>query len=117
MLLAEDDPDLCEIITSFLETRGRRVLALAAVPEPWNGLDAARPGMAVIDVRSSTSAGFRILQKLRAAAPSLPVIVIASFGDEFVSRRARGLGAARVIEKPFDLEELDEALGRIAPVA
>lgn len=110
ILLAEDDPDLREIITSFLEARGRRVLALETIPQPWDGLASARAKMAVIDVRWAASPGFHTLVKLRESVPDLPVVVIASFGDESVAERARALGAARIIEKPFDLEELDEAL-------
>lgn len=113
VLVAEDDRDLRDIIAGFLEAKGWRVVALAIGPETLARVWRDRFTVAVLDVRSSTSTGFKVLEELREVDPNLPVIVIASFGDVFVSRRARGMGVAHVIEKPFDLEDLDQALGEV----
>jgi FixJ family two-component response regulator len=47
---------------------------------------------------------------MRAKASNLPVIVITSFGDTFVTQEARRLGATHILEKPFDLEALERAM-------
>lgn len=110
VLIAEDDRDLRDIITAFLEAKGWRVVAVTGGPETLARVWLEQFIVAVVDVRSFASVAFRMLEELRAASPTLPVIVIASFGDVFVSRRARSMGAIVVLEKPFDLEDLAEAL-------
>ncbi len=108
ILVAEEDHDLREIITAFLEAKGWSVITL----ESGSALERVCSGLtiAVLDVRSVGTAGFKAFEKLRGVDPRLPVVVIASFGDAFVVKRARQLGAACVLEKPFDLEELENAL-------
>jgi DNA-binding NtrC family response regulator len=110
VLIAEEDRDLREIIVGFLEAKGWSTIPLAngAGLESVDGALA----IAVLDIRSSVSMCCKILEQLRGTQPGLPVVVIASFGDAFVVRRAGELGAACVLEKPFDLEELDRALSK-----
>jgi DNA-binding NtrC family response regulator len=110
VLIGEDDRDLRDIIASFLEAKGWRVVATTVGPQTLARLGLEPFRVAVLDVRSLTSIGFRMLEELRVIDPALPVIVIASFGDVFVSRSARSMGASHVLEKPFDLEELEQAL-------
>jgi FixJ family two-component response regulator len=113
VLVALDDRDLSEIIATFLEAKGWFVVS---VPSRPGAIDNVRKKSdvlitaAVIDVRSFASASFRLLERLCAENPRWPIIVIASFGDAFVANRARHLGAACVLEKPFDLEDLERAL-------
>jgi two-component system response regulator GlrR len=117
VLVAEEDSDLRDIIAAFLEAKGWHVVASAM----GSGAP-ARPRLdrfvvVVLDIRSFASAAFKMLEELRANEPALPVIVIASFGDVFVSRHAKKLGAANVLEKPFDLEDLEQALAKLNLVA
>jgi FixJ family two-component response regulator len=113
VLVVEDDADLREIIVSFLEMSDWTARGLEA-----KALDAGtleRIDVLVLDVRSFASVGFKLLGDVRSRRPDLPVVVIASFGDAFLSRRAEGMGAALVIEKPFNLEDLERGLASIAP--
>jgi DNA-binding response OmpR family regulator len=110
VLVAEDDRDLRDIIAGFLEAKGWRVVALANGPEALERAREERFKVAVLDVRSPSSRGLGVLQTLRAWGSTLPVIVITSFGDAFLSARAMGMGATLVLEKPFDLEDLERAV-------
>ena len=113
MLVVEDDPDLREIIVSFLATNGWEVAASDPVRADATALE--RVDVLVLDVRSPATPGFRIFGDTRARRPELPIVVIASFGDAFLSKRAEAMGAASVLEKPFSLEELERVLVRVAP--
>jgi DNA-binding response OmpR family regulator len=110
VLVAEDDRDFREIIASFLRAKGCEVIALANGPAAIEHARSERFDVAVLDVRSPTSRALGILQALRACGSTLPVIVITSFGDAFLSQRAIELGATRVLEKPLDLEDLERAV-------
>lgn len=113
VLIGEDDRDLRDIIARFLEAKGWRVVVLTVGSESLTRLWLESFTLAVLDVRSFSSIGFKMLEELKVIDPTLPVIVIASFGDVVVSGWARSMGAAHVLEKPFDLEEFELALGSL----
>jgi ActR/RegA family two-component response regulator len=113
VLLGENDLDLRSLIADHLEEHGWRVVALGLGPETLIRLWLETFTAAIIDVRSLASAGFKVLVELIEIDSTLPVIVIASFGDVSVSRCAYSMGAFHVLEKPFDLEELDRALAAL----
>lgn len=114
VLVAEDDRDLRDIITSFLGARRWSVTALANGPETLELARRERFNVVVLDIRSPASLGMTVLQSLRASGSTLPVIVITSFGDSFLAQRATSLGATRVLEKPFDLDDLERLLDECA---
>lgn len=103
----EEDADLRALILGFFESRSWNVVT----PETSNrAADQVCPALVVVDVRSSTSPGFHVLERILETAPGLPVVVIASFGDTEVMARAQSLGVRKVIEKPFGIEELESAI-------
>jgi two-component system, NtrC family, C4-dicarboxylate transport response regulator DctD len=112
VLVVEDDDDLRDIIVSFLAMNGWHVVGVE--PRPAVSLSLDRIDVLVLDVRSLASLGFKMLAEARARKPELPIVVIASFGDAFLSRRAEGMGAALVLEKPFNLEDLERGLASVA---
>jgi DNA-binding response OmpR family regulator len=68
------------------------------------------PDALVLDVRMPGTSGVDVLTELRAAGWQTPVILISGFGDEALRASALRLGAAAVLEKPFDFDELTTAL-------
>ena len=58
------------------------------------------------------------ISSVKAARPSVPVIMITAYGDEATRKKAADLGAAGLLTKPIDFgllrEEIDERLQRAA---
>lgn len=69
----------------------------------------------VADVRMPRLDGLDVLAALRCAGWRTPVVLMTAFGDEAVHREARELGAVQVLDKPFALDRLRDALRQIAP--
>ena len=57
--------------------------------------------------------GMDVLAVLHTAAWRTPVILITAFGDDDTHAEGRELGAAAVLDKPFEMEELTTALARV----
>ena len=53
---------------------------------------------------------FDVLTRLQRALSETPVILITAFGDQTTHLRALHLGASRVLDKPFDCDELRDAV-------
>jgi len=60
----------------------------------------------VSDIRMPLITGLEILEDLPQREGFPPIILITAFGDEHTHERARDLGAAAMLDKPFQMEEL-----------
>jgi two-component system response regulator QseB len=105
-LLAEDDPDLVEMLTELLSEEGYDVDVArdgqAALHLALNG----RHEVAVLDRGLPHLDGLSVLGRLRSAGWAAPVLVLSAFGTP--KDRVDGLdaGAEDYLTKPFDVEEL-----------
>jgi DNA-binding NtrC family response regulator len=73
----------------------------------------ARPVDAVLlDDRLPDTHHFSLLAQIRQMAPKTPVILMTAFGSPEIVEGALELGACDVMDKPFDLGELETVLSR-----
>lgn len=75
------------------------------------------PAAVILDVHLPGQDGFAVLQRLRAEAPEVPVIVCSAAGRADDVLRVRRLGAADFLLKPVQEERLWAALERAAGAA
>jgi DNA-binding NarL/FixJ family response regulator len=114
-LVADDHPALAFALRAFLSGEGYEVVgpvedgeaALAALA---NGA----PELGVIDYRMPRLAGAPLLERLKAAAPSLRIAVYTAEADERLVGDALGAGADAVVLKEAPLDDLLRALETIA---
>src|SRR6185437_7168894 len=114
-LVADDHPALALALRTFLSNEGYEVVgpvddgeaALAA-------LAAGAPELGVIDYRMPRLAGAPLLERLKAAAPSLRIAVYTGEADERLVGDALGAGADAVVLKEAPLDDLLRALETIA---
>lgn len=117
ILVAEDDPDMLDIIVEALladghvvETApdgGRLLVRLARLHPPSEAIH-----LVVSDVRMPTVTGIQVLQALRASGRKIPVILMTAFGDDETRTRAETLDAV-FFEKPFDVVNLRSTVSRL----
>ena len=115
ILLAEDDEALRDALVLFLESLGHDV---AAFPDGRGVIEALESGSAdvlITDLRMPVVDGLEVLSRLRARGSKVPVLVISGTGRlpaDMLFDRARELGAAASLEKPFDLADIHGAVER-----
>lgn len=114
VLLAEDDDEL----RKFLAWRFRRLdLDVAEVRDGSELLSyigkslhfssgVRVPNVLVSDIRMPGLDGMSVLATLRSNDWATPVVVITAFGNPETHDEALRLGAAAVLDKPFDVDEL-----------
>ena len=105
ILVAEDDPDIRDILVATLQRDGPR--EIRAVVDGSAALEALRAepfDLALLDVMMPGLTGIEVLEQLRAMphGADLPVLVITALDDRQTAMRCIRAGAEDRVTKPFD---------------
>jgi DNA-binding response OmpR family regulator len=109
VLLAEDDPDLSDLVRYVLEAEGYHVEVARDGQETLESYQACRPGLLVLDLMMPRLTGFEVLTRLRALddeARSVPVLILSARCSEQDIVKGFELGVADYVTKPFMIGEL-----------
>jgi DNA-binding response OmpR family regulator len=110
VLIVDDDASLLRLLKNIFRVAGYEVL----VAEDGSGaLDVTQRqhiDVIVMDLRMPVLDGRGFFRELRARGDTTPVLVASSHGARSAQRE---LGAEGAIEKPFDPDDLLEAVGNL----
>lgn len=108
VLIADDDPDILELVRFKLEGAGFEVVT--AVDGEAALAEARRqpPDLAVLDVMMPKMSGIEVCRALRedAATAAVPVMLLTARSQEVDVERGFGVGASDYLIKPFSPREL-----------
>jgi len=105
ILIIDDDIELCDLVTEYLEPEG---YAVESVNEGHEGVDRALTGdyaLAVLDYMLPGLNGFEVLRQIRATS-RLPVVMLTARGDDVNRIIGLQIGADDYLPKPFNPLEL-----------
>jgi two-component system cell cycle sensor histidine kinase/response regulator CckA len=113
VLLVEDDDRVREALAEALRRNGYRVLAAEDGADALARVDEAQRAVDVIvsDVLLGDCTGPELVAELRRELPSARVVYVSGYADEEAWRRIEEEPGAVVLQKPFALAQLLEAVG------
>ena len=108
ILLADDDPGMIKILSHILAVEGYIVLKESNGAAALNTARDSRPDLIIIDLNMPFMTGLEALSRLRSEEPRLdiPAILLTANDPDDLREQVEPLGGVRLLEKPFDLEEL-----------
>ena len=114
VLVADDDPDVLELVVGRVEAMGFEVVAARDGGEALKLAVERNPAIAILDVAMPRLDGLEVTRRLRARDQSNGVAVILLTARVAEADVIRGFeaGAEDYIRKPFSLRELTEAVKR-----
>jgi CheY-like chemotaxis protein len=113
ILVVDDDEDIRLLISSVLTAAGFEVKVVSDGEQAWEGLLHERYDLLVTDLEMPRLPGMRLIEQIREAGMSLPVIIASgSFSLERVFSCPQ-LQIAAVIPKPFDILELLDTVRQV----
>jgi DNA-binding response OmpR family regulator len=115
ILVAEDDDAMRGLVVETLRKQGYSVLGVADgvnLGLAVSGSTGDRFDLLVSDIRLPGASGLAVLQSLRTAGRTLPVILMTAFGDEETRSRVARLDGI-LFDKPFNLLDLIAAVRRL----
>ncbi len=112
----DDDEALRDSIRMFLLNEGLEVQTYASADAFLAELDSKPAGCIVTDVRMPGMSGMDLLAEIARLGVALPVIVVTGHADVPLAVRAMKKGAVDLLEKPFQGEDLIDAVRRALDV-
>lgn len=111
VLIVEDEDSLRETLSRYLAHEGHEVIAAASGQEALDaGFDAA-PDVLIADwMLKNHIHGLHVSEVFQALHPGLNTILITGFPSRDLLEESDRCGVSRLLEKPFDLRDLHEAV-------
>jgi DNA-binding NtrC family response regulator len=117
VLVVDDDPGMCAMLSSRLTNRGFRVVTASTGTDAIEIVQRDDVEVVVSDVNMKGMNGVELCQRLLEHRPQLPVVLITAFGSMELAIQAIRAGAYDFVPKPFEIDQLVMAIERGATLA
>jgi two-component system alkaline phosphatase synthesis response regulator PhoP len=108
ILIAEDEPDIRELIAFTLRFAGHEVVAVSNGEEVLETLPQYMPDLVLLDVRMPRMTGFEACVQMKATPQlkDIPVVFLSAKGQEAEIQEGLRAGAVEYLLKPFAPNDL-----------
>ena len=112
IVIAEDEPDIRDLITFTLRFAGHEVLAGQNGEEGYELAKKEKPDLVMMDVRMPKLTGYEACRKIKAdpEIAHIPVIFLSAKGQESEISTGMDAGADEYLLKPFAPDQLTERI-------
>jgi len=114
--VVDDDPAICDLLKSALETEGYIVDVCENDADVDISLAKFRPDAILMDASMPGLDGISLCRHIKQspATSSIPVIIVSAFDDDKTRHDASLFGADDFVAKPFDVKNLLEKIKKLA---
>ena len=113
ILIVDDEKDICEIITEFLEDEGYEASYAFSGRSALGKIRKSRPDLVFLDIKMAGMDGIETLEQIRKSEEDLKVVMMTAYSSVDTARRAMQLGALDYVSKPFDLKQLSSIINNV----
>src|ERR1700681_916168 len=106
VLVVDDEPDLCELLSITLKRMDLNPRTANTVAAAQRMLKTERYDLCLTDMQLPDGNGLELVQWIQQYSPEVPVAVITAHGSMETAVRALKLGAYDFVSKPLDLAGL-----------
>jgi len=124
--IVDDDPHISRALGSWLELNSLRATHHTSAESLLQAVHAGAGALtihlgvdnpvvfplvgAVLDLNLPGATGIELATRLRRMAPGLPLVIITALRDDERERYGQPPPGIRILKKPFDLDDLEDAL-------
>src|SRR5437868_3329366 len=101
VLVVDDDPVVGRSFDRVLTPKGYAVITAENGEDALNKLHAEAYDLVVTDIRMPGMSGLEVAERVRAAQPWTPVVIITGYGSKASEERAKAAGVSEFLRKPL----------------
>ena len=116
ILVVDDEKFVCEAVKMMLDFDGHIVETSNSAKEALAMFEKGKFDVVITDFAMPDMKGDELAAAIKARAPKQPVVMITAYAEMLQSTSAPMKGVDFIVSKPFLLENLREALAKVAPV-
>jgi two-component system response regulator AtoC len=114
ILVVDDDRSIRDYLSTFLSTCGYTVECMATGDEALTRVEAGHPpSVILLDIMLPGMDGLEVMKSMKAAHPSIPIIILSGIGQIKTVVEAMQMGASDYLTKPFEEEALQLAIENV----
>lgn len=113
LLLVDDDPTFCRVLTAALEKRGYGVCVAHSVEEAIPLAQANPPEYAVVDLKMGGAPGLTLVKVLHELDPNTRIVMLTGYASITTAVEAIKLGATQYLAKPANADEIVAAFNHV----
>jgi DNA-binding NtrC family response regulator len=106
ILVADDDPDIRDILRDTLVSLGARTITATNGQECLDRVEADAPDLILLDIEMPIKNGLDVLKELRRRKYNTTIIMVTAYGTIDRAVQAMKEGAFDFITKPFELDHI-----------
>jgi two-component system, NtrC family, response regulator AtoC len=115
ILVVDDEPLVCDAVKMMLNFDGHEVQTAANGKEALAMLEQKTFDVVITDFEMPAMKGDELAAAIKARSPKQPVVMITAYAEMLQSARNPLTGVDFLMSKPFLLENLRQAIARVAP--
>ena len=110
VLVVDDDPAIRAVVQDILDMEGCEVVSAANGREAVDHIQRTPPGVVLLDMNMPVLDGWGVARELKERGIEVPIVVMTAAVSAQRSRDE--IGAIACLAKPFDLDDLLDAVTR-----
>jgi signal transduction histidine kinase/ActR/RegA family two-component response regulator len=119
ILVVDDEPDTCELLTSLLQFHSAKVQAVQSVATAILSLNQTLPDLIISDLGMPQHNGYDLLHYVRSlpakSGGNIPVIALTAYATGDIEQQALNAGFQKYLTKPTDFDQLLGAIISLVP--
>jgi CheY-like chemotaxis protein len=115
IVIAEDEPDIRELVAFTLRFAGHEVITGANGQEGYELAKEHKPDLVMLDVRMPKMTGYEACQSIKAEPEiaHIPVVFLSAKGQESEIEQGLAVGAEEYLLKPFAPDQLTQKVTEV----
>lgn len=110
ILIVDDEPAAAQVLADGVRLQGHVPTVAGSGLEGLAAIDAEVPEAVFLDLVMPGLSGINFLREVRQRYPVLPIVVVTGRATQMDLDEIRSFGVTDIVEKPWALKRLDEAL-------
>jgi two-component system OmpR family response regulator len=114
ILIVEDEAAVADALAAAVRLQGHVPAVARSGHECLAAIESEAPEAVFLDFIMPGLSGVELVREIRLRYPELPIVVVTGRAAQMDRVEAQQLGVTDIVEKPWALKQLTEALGSLA---